>query len=112
MAEVIGVVDIVVAAGREQALKDAVEACARGTHAEPGCLAYALHVDGANPLHFVLIERWRSQDDLDQHMTTPHVADLFAFAGAEGNLAAPPSLAFLSALGLGDPAKATLSPGA
>lgn len=112
MAEVIGVVDIRTAEGRGQALQDAFSACAAGTHAEQGCLTYALHQDNADPLHFVLIERWRSQDDLDQHMTTPHVADLFAFAGAEGNLAAPPSLAFLSALGLGDPAKATLSPGA
>ena len=108
MAEVIGVVDIVVAAGREQAFTEAFEACARGTHAEQGCLTYALHVDNANPLHFVLIERWRSQEDLDAHMTQPYVADLFGFAGGEGNLTAAPSLAFVSALGLGDPAKASL----
>ena len=108
MAEVIGVVDIVVAEGRAEALKEAFAACARGTHAEEGCLTYALHEDNANPLHFVLIERWRSQEDLDAHMTQPYVADLFAFAGGEGNLTAAPSLAFLSALGLGDPAKASL----
>ncbi len=108
MAEVIGVVNIVVAEGRESALKEAFEACARGTHAEEGCLLYALHVDNANPLHFVLLERWRSQDDLDAHMTKPYVADLFAFAGAEGNLTQAPTLAFVSALGLGDPDKGSL----
>ncbi|MBC7374721.1 MAG: antibiotic biosynthesis monooxygenase [Frankiales bacterium] len=108
MAEVIGVVDIVVAEGKESALTEAFEACARGTHAEQGCLTYALHVDNANPLHFVLLERWRSQADLDAHMTQPYVADLFAFAGAEGNLTTAPSLAFVSPLGLGDPAKASL----
>ena len=108
MAEVIGVVDIVVAEGRAEALKEAFEACARGTHAEEGCLTYALHVDNADPLHFVLLERWRSQEDLDAHMTKPYVADLFAFAGTEGNLAAAPSLTFTTALGLGDPAKASL----
>ena len=108
MAEVIGVVDIVVAEGRAQALEEAFAACARGTHAEEGCLTYALHVDNANPLHYVLLERWRSQEDLDAHMTKPYVADLFAFAGAEGNLAAAPSLTFTTALGLGDPAKGVL----
>ena len=108
MAEVIGVVDIVVAEGRQDALKEAFAACARGTHAEEGCLAYALHVDNADPLHFVLLERWRSQEDLDAHMTKPYVADLFAFAGGEGNLAAAPSLAFTTALGIGDPAKASI----
>ena len=56
----------------------------------------------------MLLERWRSQADLDEHLTTPWVADLFAFAGAEGNLAAPPTLTFTSALGLGDPAKGSL----
>ena len=108
MAEVIGVVDIVAAEGRAEALKEAFAACARGTHAEEGCLTYALHQDNANPLHFVLLERWRSQEDLDAHMTTPHVADLFAFAGTEGNLAAAPSLTFSTALRIGDPTKAGL----
>ena len=108
MAEIIGVVDIVVAEGRVPALTQAFEACARGTHAEQGCLAYALHVDTANPLHFILIERWRSQADLDAHMTQPYVADIFAFVAAEGNLSTAPSLAFLSPLSLGDPAKGAL----
>lgn len=108
MAEVVGVVDIVVADGKGDALLQAFEACATRTHAEPGCLAYALHRDNADEHHFVLVERWRSQGELDEHMTTPWVADLFAFAGAEGNLAAPPSLAFLTNVPTGDPAKGTL----
>ncbi len=108
MAEVIGIVGITVEEGREDALKQAFEACAKGTHAEEGCLKYALHVDNADPRSFVLLERWRSQEDLDAHMTKPYVADLFAFAGTEGNLAAAPSLVFTSGLGLGDPAKGSI----
>ena len=108
VAEVIGVVDIMVAEGRGDALERAFEACASGTHGEQGCLTYALHQDNADPQHYVLLERWRSQADLDEHLTTPWVADLFAFAGTEGNLSAPPTLTFTSALGLGDPAKASL----
>ena len=41
-------------------------------------------------------------------MTKPWVADLFAFAGAEGNLAAAPSLSFLTGVPLGDPAKGSI----
>ncbi len=108
MAEVVGVVDIVAASGKGDALVGAFEACATQTHTEPGCLAYALHQDNADPDHYVLLERWRSQQDLDEHMTKPWVADLFAFAGAEGNLAAAPKLAFTTNVPKGDPAKGTL----
>lgn len=109
MAEVIGVVDIAVAEGRADAAIAALEACAVKTHEEPGCLAYAVHRDDADPQHFILVERWRAQEDLDAHMELPHVADLFAFAGAPGNLSAPPKLSYLSSLGLGQPGKGSLS---
>ncbi len=56
----------------------------------------------------MLVERWRSQEDLDAHMALPHTGALFAFAGAEGNLARPPQLSVLTALGLGTPAKGSL----
>ena len=108
MAEIVGVVDIVVADGKGEALETAFEACATKTHTEQGCLAYALHRDNANPDHYVLLERWRSQADLDEHMTKPWVADLFAFAGTEGNLAQAPSLTFTTNVPKGDQAKGSL----
>jgi quinol monooxygenase YgiN len=69
---------------------------------------YALHRDAQDPDHLVLVERWRSQADLDEHMTKPYVADLFAVAGTPGMLAGAPSLSFLQPLGVGDPAKGSL----
>ena len=108
MSLIVGVVDIVAGAGRADALVTAFEACAVQTHTEPGCLSYALQRDNANPDHFVILERWASQADLDEHMTKPWVADLFAFAGAQGNLAAAPSLSFLTGVPLGDPAKGSI----
>ena len=106
--EVVGVVHDQAAEGRGDAAIAALEACAVRTHEEPGCLTYALHRDNADPLHLVLVERWRSQADLDAHLQLPHVADLFAFAGTPGNLSAPPELTFLTGLGLGAPDKGSL----
>lgn len=106
--EVIGVVDIMAADGHADEVAAAFQACIAKTHQEDGCLTYALHRDNANPNHFVLVERWRGQDDLDAHMAQPYVADLFAVAGKQGVLAAPPSLTFATSLAFGDPAKGSL----
>lgn len=108
MAEVVGVVDVLVAEGKADEVVAAFEACLVRTHEEEGCLLYALNRDNDNPLHFVIVERWRSQADLDAHLQTDHVAALFTVAGTPGVLAEPPRLTFASALPLGDPAKGSL----
>lgn len=108
MAEIIGVVDVVTAEGKAQEVIAAVEVCVAKTHEEQGCISYALHRDNADPNHLILVERWRSQADLDAHLQSAHVADLFTVAGTPGLLAAPPSLTFATSLGLGDPAKGNL----
>ncbi len=107
MAEVIGIVDVLAAEGKADEVVAAFTTCLIKTHEEEGCLTYALHRDNADPSHLVLVERWRSQDDLDAHMATPHVADLLGFAATPGMLAEPPRLAFTTALPSGGP-KGTL----
>lgn len=48
---------------------------------EEGCIAYDVFESQAKPGVFVTIEAWRSKDDLDAHMGTPHVASAFAILG-------------------------------
>jgi quinol monooxygenase YgiN len=108
MSEVVGVVHVRAAEGKVDAVVAAFTTCVEKTHEEEGCLTYALHRDAADPHHLVLVERWRSQEDLDAHLATPHVADLFAVAGTPGMLAAAPELTFLSPLGVGTAGKSTL----
>ena len=62
------------------------------TRAEEGCLAYEAFESAAAPGMFVTVEEWRSQDDLDQHMATPHVARAFEVLGPslEGEVAIHP----------------------
>ena len=108
MSEVTGVVHVRAAEGKADEVVAAFAACIEKTHEEEGCLAYALHQDAQDPSHLILIERWRSQEDLDAHMTKPYVADLFAVAGTPGMLAAAPDLTFARGLGLGRAGKGAL----
>ncbi|KQS80838.1 antibiotic biosynthesis monooxygenase [Rhizobium sp. Leaf384] len=48
------------------------------TRAEAGCINYDFHVDAGDDCVFVFYENWRSQDDLDQHMKTPHLQPLLS----------------------------------
>ena len=42
------------------------------TKLEAGCIEYSLYRDTFEERSFVIHEVWRSQDDLDAHMYTPH----------------------------------------
>lgn len=55
---------------------------ARKTRAEDGCLAYDLYQSAAAPGTFITVEQWRSAEDLDAHMGTPHVQQAIAGFGA------------------------------
>ncbi len=61
--------------------RTALAELATTTREEAGCLAYAAYESGAAPGLFVTVEEWSAQDDLDQHMTTPHVARAFEALG-------------------------------
>lgn len=43
------------------------------THKEEGCEEYQLHVDVEHSHHFIMIEKWRSQSDLDKHSESTHI---------------------------------------
>lgn len=75
------------------------------THAEAGCQKYALNRSTSDPNTFVLVEVWRSQEDLEAHFVQPHMADLGALMDA---LAEPAQIHFLEPYPLGDEAKGAL----
>lgn len=56
-------------------------ALAEKTRAEEGCISYVLYESLATPGTFVTVEEWRSQDDLDAHLASAHVAQAFAEFG-------------------------------
>jgi len=102
MAErVVVVLPIKAAEGKGDEVIDAFTPCILETVQEEGCLKYALHRESTDPDSFVLVEQWRSQADLDDHLQKPHITALVEAMSAPGLLAGAPTITFLSAVGLG-----------
>lgn len=65
----------------DSAAAEALSALAAASREEEGCLRYDVFASGAAAGVFVTVEEWRSQEDLDTHMTTPHVGQAFEVVG-------------------------------
>ncbi|CAN5408415.1 hypothetical protein BH18ACT1_BH18ACT1_18500 [soil metagenome] len=91
--------------GKQDEAIEVVRSFLEPSHAEEGCLRYALHRDTSDPRRFVLVEHWRSQADLDSHFTKPHMANI----GKLNDLVeGAPDLIFLAPVPLGDDVKGQL----
>jgi len=90
-------------------MADAVEAglckALAPTHAEDGCLLYALHRGGPDDLTFVFVEHWGSAAALAAHAAQPWVTGLSALADV---LDGPPRVETFRAVPGGDPDKGLL----
>ena len=64
--------------GKEQELREALEALIEPTKAEHGYVSYDLHESIEDPGLFYFYENWESAEHLDAHLATPHLVD---FAG-------------------------------
>lgn len=64
--------------GCELKFEEAFKKMVPFTHAEAGCQLYVLHKSIENPTLYVVIERWAGKKDLDDHLATPHVQQLFS----------------------------------
>jgi quinol monooxygenase YgiN len=60
----------------------AVTACMEATQAEEGCEHYTFSGDFTDPGRMYVSEQWASQAAMDNHMASPHLAELM---GAMGN---------------------------
>ncbi len=104
MREVVVVATLTAKKGR----RADVEAIARelaipATHAEEGCIAYALHRDLRNRDRVVFIERWVSADALNAHLQMPHLKEFLVAVGPF--CTGPADVSVLEACGYGDPVK-------
>ncbi|MEO6886250.1 MAG: putative quinol monooxygenase [Jatrophihabitantaceae bacterium] len=105
MSEISTVAIITAKPGSAEQVEQALQTLAEGTHAEEGCLHYSLHRGLQDPNVFVTIEKWRSQEDLDTHAKSAHIAAAFATMGE--HLAGRPTIVPATPLAVGDPTKGT-----
>ncbi len=109
MSEVVVVAIVTAAEGKSAQAEALVRTIIPPTHAEDGCIAFALHRDFDDPSRLVLIERWTSREALDRHLATEHLA---AFRAQMPDVAgAPVQVLVMEALPEGDPTKGALSGG-
>ena len=69
--------------GKEQALREALEALIAPTSQEDGYVNYDLHQGVEDPAVFFFYENWTSGEALDAHLAAPH---LEKFAGIMDDL--------------------------
>ncbi|MGI8667165.1 MAG: putative quinol monooxygenase [Jatrophihabitans sp.] len=103
MAEISTVAVITAKPGSGPAVEAALRELAVATHAEPDCILYSLQRGLADPNVFVTVEKWVSQEALDAHLASPHVAT--ALGLATEHLGAPLQIIATEPLDAGDIAK-------
>lgn len=106
MSRVVVVATLVAKPGKEDELEAGLKDLATSTHAEAGCLSYALHRDASDPAVMVMVEHWTSQVALDSHFQQPYV--LAVGGRAADLLAEPPMIRFCTPLPAGDHVKGVL----
>ena len=74
---------------REEAARVALKMVA-ATKQEAGCLAYDFWSDLADPNRFHVFEEWETQEALEEHFQTPHMAEFMEALPAL--VAGPPNI--------------------
>jgi quinol monooxygenase YgiN len=81
-------------AGKEKEVKGELLALVDPTHEEEGCINYDLHQHSEDPAVFMFHENWRSKEDLDLHLASPHLENFLS--KADGLLAEPADIQLFS----------------
>jgi quinol monooxygenase YgiN len=107
VSEVVVVAIVTAAEGKSAQAEALVRTIIPPTHAEDGCITFALHRDLDNPGTLILVERWTSREALDRHLATEHLG---AFRAQMPSVAgAPVQVMVMEALPEGDAIKGVLS---
>jgi quinol monooxygenase YgiN len=80
MSEVVVVGSFTAREGKEAEAEQAFRDLVAPTHAEAGCILYALHRGTDDPRRLAFVERWESRELLDQHLGSEHVQGILARA--------------------------------
>jgi len=67
--------------GSESIVEEALRALVSPSRRDHGCISYDLFASDSAPGTFLTIEKWQSQEDIDAHMASSHLADVITAAG-------------------------------
>ena len=80
MPEIVVVGSFTALEGKEADALAAFEALLEPTHAEDGCILYALHQGQDDPRRLAFVERWASKEHLQAHLGSDHIQAVLARA--------------------------------
>ena len=80
MSEVVVVGSFTAREDKVQAATEAFAALMEPTHAEDGCILYALHRGAEDPRRLAFVERWASVEALRAHLGSDHIQAVLARA--------------------------------
>ena len=107
MSEIVVVGSLRARPGKEAEAADALGTLVEPTHAEEGCILYSLNQGVADRTRFAFVERWASQELLDAHLQSAHIAAVLA--RADELLSEPPDIVVYAALPQGDERKGSIA---
>jgi quinol monooxygenase YgiN len=107
MSEVMVLATFVTHPGQEEEAQRFLAELLAPTHAEPGCLLYAVHRGLDDPLRMAFVERWSSRELLEQHIASVHIQDALKAVG--DYFASGPDIVFYEALPGGEPDKGSIA---
>lgn len=73
-----------VPAGALDAARDAIAAMVAASRSEEGCIDYTFTTDVLDPTSLHIVEKWRDDEALKFHFTTPHMAAFQAAIAGTG----------------------------
>ena len=73
MPEIVVVGSLKAKPGKEDETRDALGGLVAPTHAEDGCILYALHQGTEDLTRFAFVERWESAEKLQAHLGSDHI---------------------------------------
>jgi len=108
MPEIVVVGSLRARPGKEAEAREALEALVEPTHAEDGCILYALHQSSEDTTRLCFVERWASREHHEAHIDTPHIQALLG--RIDELFSEPPDIVRYDPVPLGEPEKGALAP--
>jgi quinol monooxygenase YgiN len=107
MSEVVVIATFVTHPGKEDSAARFLDELLAPTHAEQGCLLYAVHRGLDDPQKMVFVERWASRELLETHIASDHIQDALKAVG--DYFASGPEIVFYEALPGGEHDKGSIA---
>jgi len=74
--------EVIADAKAVEAARSALVKMQDATRKEAGCVSYGFSIDVGDATRIVIAERWKTMEDLNAHMKTPHMAEFGKAVGA------------------------------